>query len=66
MFRQGQNRLYHVQIMHLTRIDLAECFRQKIGLFLVVALDVDLITGLITASSKATASLASTIFPSLT
>ena len=41
MFRQRQNRLDHVQVMHPLRADRREGLRQKIGLLLIVALEAD-------------------------
>ena len=43
MLRQSQHGLYHVQIMNLCRINLAQAFCQEVSLLLVVAFDVNLI-----------------------
>lgn len=43
MFRQGQDRLYHVQVMDLLGIHLAQAFGKEVGLLLVIAFDVHLV-----------------------
>ena len=46
MFGQCDDRLYHVQIMDLCRVDLRQCRREKVRLLLIVAFDRHAVAGL--------------------
>ena len=46
MFRNGQRGLDHVKIMDTGRIDLAKFTCQKIRLFLIIPLYIDIVTGM--------------------